>query len=356
MTILILNQCVHPDVVATAQYASDLARELVRRGHEVTVFAGRRGYDDPSVLFSKSELWNGVRIERIWGTGFGKGARWRRAADFATFYANCLARLARAAQFDVVIALTSPPLISYLAAWFVRLKGGRLHLWMMDLNPDQAVAAGWLAESSILTRVLEWCLRRALRQATSIVVLDRFMSERLTAKGVAREKVATAPPWAHDRMVCYDPLGRTAFRRRHGIEDKFVVMYSGNHSPCHPLDTLLGAAVRLAGRQDIAFCFVGGGSEYGKVQRFASERGLTNVVCLPYQPLDRLSASLSAADMHVVVMGDPFVGIVHPCKVYNILRLGIPFLYIGPAESHVTDLIQQGSQGYWSFSGATWRC
>jgi hypothetical protein len=63
------------------------------------------------------------------------------------------------------------------------------------------------------------------------------------------------------------------------------------------------------------------------------------MACLPYQSLDKQSASLSAADLHAVVMGDPFVGIVHPCKIYNILSLGIPFLYIGPAQSHIGDLI-----------------
>src|SRR5262249_43980332 len=65
---------------------------------------------------------------------------------------------------------------------------------------------------------------------------------------------------------------------------------------------------------------------------------LSNIRSVPYQPLDKLSASLSAADLHLVVMGDPFVGIVHPCKVYNIRRLGIPFLYIGPVPSHVSEL------------------
>jgi hypothetical protein len=62
---------------------------------------------------------------------------------------------------------------------------------------------------------------------------------------------------------------------------------------------------------------------------------------LPYQPLDELSNSLSAADLHVVVMGEKFVGIVHPCKVYNILAVGGPALYIGPEPSHVTDISSQ---------------
>ena len=78
------------------------------------------------------------------------------------------------------------------------------------------------------------------------------------------------------------------------------------------------------------------------MKRFAQARQMKNVVCLPYEPLDELSASLSAADLHVVVMGDPFVGIVHPCKIYNVLRIGAPFLAIGPETSHLTDLLSEG--------------
>jgi hypothetical protein len=235
--------------------------------------------------------------------------------------------------------MTSPPLISTLAAIFSRRRGGRLILWVMDLNPDEAVAAKWLGERSTTTRLLEACLRYSLRSAEKIVVLDRFMKGRIVHKGVAERKLEVIPPWSHDATVGYDPEGRKTFRERHGLSGKFVVMYSGNHSPCHPLDTLLEASSRLADHPEIAFCFIGGGSEFRKVRALAQERNLPNIVCLPYQAFETLSASLSAADLHVVVMGDPFVGIVHPCKIYNILALGIPFVYIGPEESHVADIL-----------------
>lgn len=339
MKILLLNQTFYPDVVSTSQHAQDLARTLVSKGHQVMVLSSRRGYDDPSVRFSSSEVWQGVRILRVGCSGLGKGARWRRAADFGSFFANCLVRLCLLPRFDVVLSMTSPPLISTLAAIFSRWKGGRLILWVMDLNPDEAVAAKWLAEGSAATRILEACLRYSLRCAEKIVVLDRFMKERIARKGVAEDKIEVIPPWSHDASVGYDPEGRRTFRERHGLSNKFVVMYSGNHSPCHPLDTLLEASSRLADHAQIAFCFIGGGSEFRKVRAFARERNLPNVVCLPYQPLANLSASLSAADLHVVVMGDPFVGIVHPCKIYNILALGIPFVYIGPEESHMVDIL-----------------
>ena len=72
---------------------------------------------------------------------------------------------------------------------------------------------------------------------------------------------------------------------------------------------------------------------------FRSEQKLPNVVILSYQPVEKLSAALSAADLHVVVMGDPFVGTIHPCKVYNALAVGAPLLYLGPETSHVTDIL-----------------
>ena len=241
-------------------------------------------------------------------------------------------------RVDAVVALTSPPLISFLAAVYTRLTRARLYCWIMDLNPDEAIAAGWLKPRSMTTQTLQRMMSYSLRRADQIIVLDRFVQERLLKSGVDSRRVSILPPWSHSDVVGYSGSGREAFRKMHGLNGKFVVMYSGNHSPCHPLDTLLDAALELRERASVSFCFIGGGSEQQKVQRFAERHELTNIKCLPYQPLNELSGSLSAADLHVVVMGDPFVGIIHPCKVYNIIAVGSPILYIGPDQSHVTDL------------------
>jgi len=179
----------------------------------------------------------------------------------------------------------------------------------------------------------------SFRHAERIIVLDRFMKQRIIEKGVSEEKLAVIPPWSHNDSVAYDPIGGAAFRSAHDLSGKFVVMYSGNHSPCHSLDTLLDAARNLMDREDIVFCFVGGGSEYHKVKAHTLQ--LKNIICLPYQPLNQLAMSLSAADVHVVVMGDSFTGIVHPCKIYNILEIGSPVLYIGPLTSHIVDVISK---------------
>lgn len=341
MRILLLNQCFYPDVVSTAQHLTDLARGLAERGHEVTVIASDRGYDDPASRFPRRESWNNIDVIRIPSLSLGKETKLKRALNFGSFLAVCFFRLLTLRGFDTVVALTSPPLISFLAALFVSLKGGRFCFWVMDLNPDEAIAAGWLGQDSMLARCLQRLLIYSLKQADRVVVLDRFMRDRVLAKGVEPERVKILPPWSHDESISYSTVGRDDFRCKHGLKNKFVVMYSGNHSPCHPLDTLLDAALALSSNEEFVFCFVGGGTEQEKVRDFSRQHKLQNILCLPYQPLDLLASSLSAADLHVVVMGERFTGIVHPCKIYNILRIGGPVLYIGPPESHITAIANQ---------------
>ncbi len=339
LKILLLNQTFYPDVMATGQYLSELAVSLTERGHEVTVVTSRRAYDHPDTQFARYENWRGIKIFRIDATGFGKGARWRRASDFGSFLLACCLQLARLPRQDMVVALTSPPLIAFVGAWVARFWRAHFCYWVMDFNPDEAIAAGWLRAGSFTARVLERMSRFSLKRANRIIALDRFMHDRIIAKGIGADKIAVIPPWAQDTKVHFDAAGREAFRQRHGLGNKFVVMYSGNHSPCHPLDTLLEAARKLGDDNRFVFLFVGGGSEFQRVMARAEQGSYNNIRCLPYQPLCQLAGSLSAADLHVVVMGDPFVGLVHPCKIYNILAVGSPVLYIGPAPSHVAEIL-----------------
>ena len=337
MKILFLNQAFWPDVVASGHQVTMLAQRLTERGHQVTVIASARGYDDSSVGFKRRERWNSIDVIRLSTFGAGKRRRWQRGLNFGSFIVACAARLMFLPRQDVVIALTSPPLISWVASVFVRLRGGELIFWPLDLNPDEAIAAGWLNENSFSAKFLTRLLTSSMNTAKTIIALDDFMKQRIVAKGIAPGKVEVIPPAPYD-SVSFDQQGREEFRRTHGLTGKFVVMYAGNHSPCHPLDTLLQAARELKDRTDLVFLFVGGGSELRKVKSFASQHA-ANIRCLDYLPHEQLSALLSAADLHAVVMGDAFNGIVHPSKIYNILKLGKPFLFIGPDESFVTRII-----------------
>jgi hypothetical protein len=123
-------------------------------------------------------------------------------------------------------------------------------------------------------------------------------------------------------------------------------MYSGNHSPANPLETLLQASLAFKDDDSIRFAFIGGGAAKKQVNEFIERHRLTNFLSLPYQPLNDLRYSLSAADVHVVSLGSDMVGIIHPCKVYGSMAVGRPILFLGPRPSHVSDLIDQHGIGW----------
>jgi hypothetical protein len=142
------------------------------------------------------------------------------------------------------------------------------------------------------------------------------------------------------------PHEQNWFRDRHGLQDKFVIMYSGNHSPANPLETLLQASLAFRDDDSIRFAFIGGGAAKKQVNEHIERHQLRNFLSLPYQPLADLRYSLSAADVHVVSLGSDMVGIIHPCKVYGSMAVGRPILFLGPRPSHVADLIEQHEIGW----------
>lgn len=343
---LFVNQAYYPDRVATAQLLHDLCLRLSERGHRVTVLAGDRGYDSSAERYARRERLGGIDVHRIPYASLGKSGRLKRAASFASFHARLLPTLLTLPRCDVAIALTSPPLVGSTVAVAAGIRRMKLVHWIMDLNPDEAVAAGWLREGGAAERLLRACARRSYRGAERLVALDADMKARLVERyGVTAQRIEIIPPWDPGGLS-EDAGGAALFRRAYGLTDKYVVMYSGNHSPCHPLDTLLEAAARLRDRDDIVFCFVGGGSGTADVARFVRERGPAHILQLPYQPIEKLSASLSAADLHAVVMGTSFVGIVHPSKIYGILAVRRPFVLIGPERCAIGDMTRAHQAGH----------
>jgi putative colanic acid biosynthesis glycosyltransferase WcaI len=335
-TFLFICQVYVPDPASVGQHLADAAAELARRGHRVIVLTADRGYEDTARSYPRREWISGVDVRRLPMSSFGKSKMvWRLLAGLSfTVQATVRALLMR--RLDAVVVSTVPPVGILSAVVLGALRPVRLTFWVMDLNPDQAVALGAMRPGSLPVRLLDWGVRRLLRRADDVVVLDRFMAERVLAKADVTGKLVVLPPWPLDQHLDPVPHEDNPFRREHGWQDRFVVMYSGNHSPANPIDSLVATARAMRDEPRVVFAFVGGGSDKRKVE----EAGLPNVLSLPYQPLDRLRFSLSAADLHVVTMGDGVVGMVHPCKVYGAMAVARPVLSFGPPQGHVADLLR----------------
>ncbi len=342
--VLLISQVYVPDPAAVGQYLHDVAAATVRRGFHVRMLTASRGYDAPEVSYPRRETIDGVDVIRLPLSSFGKRSILIRLVAQLSFLAQAVVHGLLMRRLGVVLVSTSPPMCSVAGLVLGMLRRVPIVYWVMDINPDEAIAMGTVRGDSRLVRLFHLLNRTALAKAHSVVTLDRFMAMRLLRKRDISSKLTVFPPWPLENHLEAVPHEINPFRRAIGLEGKFVVMYSGNHSRMNPLSTVIRAAASLAHRRDIVFVFVGGGKAKTEVED-AIARGATNTISLPYQPLSELKHSLSAADVHVVTLGDRGVGIVHPCKIYGAMALGRPVLAVAPRPSHVTDLLDSSDMG-----------
>lgn len=242
---------------------------------------------------------------------------------------------------------TSPPMASIAALVIRFFRGTPIKFWLMDLNPDQAVALGKFKPHALPVRMFDWLNRRLYGAASDIIVLDRFMKERVLAKRAdVASRITVLPPWPHEQHLEPVPHEQNPFRKKHGLEGKLVFMYSGNMSVASPLTTILQAALKVRDDPRIFFLFIGGGLGKHEVEEVIRTHRPNNMAVLPYQPLEELRYSLSAADVHLVTLGREMVGIIHPCKVYGAMAVARPVLYVGPRPSHVSEIVEGHGIGW----------
>jgi glycosyltransferase involved in cell wall biosynthesis len=241
----------------------------------------------------------------------------------------------------VIVAETDPPLLGALAAVLKRRWRCRLVYNVRDLYPDIAEVTGGV-RSPFLLELLRRGNDYAYERADLIVTLGHDMARRIVDKGVSPDKVVVVPDWVDCGRI--RPLDTNPLRRSFG--DKFVVMYSGNIGLSQQLEAVLEAADRLRDDERILFAIIGDGARKKWLQERAHVMGLINVSFLPYQPLEKLGESLSAADLHLIPLAPGAAGCLVPSKIYGILAAGRPFIAMMEESAEVAHIARDDKVGF----------
>jgi glycosyltransferase involved in cell wall biosynthesis len=339
-SVLFINRVYPPAQGATGQLLSELAPALVEAGWDVSVLTSR----PPGA--ARSEVLRGVRVTRVRGLPFASASFFLRALSYLALYPALLWRALRLPPSDVVVTMTDPPLQVILGPILRAWKGSRLVHWAQDLYPELAEEMGLLTRDGWLARRLRALSTRALARNDRIVAIGRCMKERLAQRGLPRDRILVLPNWGHP--ICASTWGRheNPFRKEQGLEDKFVVMYSGNLGVAHSFEVILEAAERLqTDEPQVVFVFVGNGARLSWVQEQGRRRQLRNVRFVPFQPQEKLAQTLAAADLHLASMRENLCGLVVPSKVYGALAVGRACVFLGPERSETAQLILEHGCG-----------
>src|SRR5438552_13061671 len=333
--LLVLNQYYWPGIEATAQLLTELC-ETLSEDLDVKVVTGQLHGQETQPHRS---VRNGVEIVRVSSTSFERSKLFARASNYATYLVAALLRGVRGRRPDVVLCMTDPPIVADVALLVARRFRPPLVVISQDVFPEIAVQLKRL-ENPVLMSLLRGLVGYYLRRADRIVAIGETMRRRLEEKGARPERLRVIPNWIDTSRL--GPLEKTnPWARKIGLDEKFVVMHSGNVGHAQDLDSLVRAATFLRDLDDLQIMIIGTGARHAELVALAKLLDVEQVRFLYYQSRGVLPQSLSAADVHVVGLAPGLAGYVVPSRLYGILAVARPVIVAADRESETAQVVER---------------
>jgi len=360
--VLVLSLVFPPDSVSTAQIMGELAAELKKFGHEVSVLTTTPHYYRDIEAESKQPL------SLYWGTLLRKSVfsgipvyhismpqkKDNFAARFIPFFHfhvfSCIAGVIVFKRPDIII-VPSPPITIGICAWLLGLIHKAKYIYnVQEIYPDCAINLGAI-RNPLIIRLLYKIEAFVYRKSAVITVIAPKMAHRLLEKGVPPNKIRVIPNFV-DINDMYPLPKDNAFSRKYNVHNKFVVCYAGNMGPAQDIETIVDCAHILKDKQDIHFMLIGEGMLQDKLIEKAKKIKLSNVTFFPYQPYSLVPQIYAASDLCLVPQLSEITSSAIPSKVYRIMACGRPVLATTELQSDLSELVTKGKCGIVVKSGS----
>lgn len=274
-------------------------------------------------------------------TTYKRNSTIKRLITWLLFTMQCWFLLIHRYRKAAIYWVSNPPFTIFLARIFMNRKYACL---VYDVYPDILVRHGILSENNRMVRFWAKINKQVWNNSDKLITISDSMRN-LMGKTIAQSKVDVVPVWTDNSFLKPLPKNKNPFVKKYNLDDKFVVMYSGNLGVSHPLEVIINVAENLQ-HTSIIFLIIGDGAKKEQLKQLVTHKKLQNVKFLPFQPTENLPYSLSSADLGIVTLGKEAANLSVPSKTYNLMSVGVPILVLAEPESEVVQLIQKHQNGY----------
>lgn len=342
MKVLLVTSHFHPESFK----ANDMAFELARRGHDVSVltpipdYPYGRFFDGYGVFKRRKEIVKGVKVMRTLvvprrnGTPFWLGLNYFTYTFFSSLKAFWLGISKR--YDSIIVHETSPIMVGIPAVIIKKLNRIKSHFWVLDLWPESLTAAGGINNKLILG-IFKKLSRWIYHNSDTIMISSNGFKKSILNLGEFGYKIKYFPNWVDE--IEYKPL-----ENPFSFPKGFNVVFTGNIGEAQDMNHILECAKQLQA-SGINIILVGNGRKRDYVLSYIEQHGLTNVFLPGSFPRDSMIYFYDNADVLLLPLkNEPIFALTVPAKLQAYMSSGKPVVAMINGEG--ADLIKEADCGW----------
>lgn len=355
-----------PDTASTGQIVRELAEGMLDT-FNITVICVVPSYlgtveDRYKTQKYYRENINGVDVLRIRVPEFDKANKKSRIKNILAYFFGAMSATFKVGKMDYVFSISQPPILGgLLGVWGKWIKRAKFIYNIQDFNPEQVLAVGY-SKNKLVTDAMMMLDKFSCRRSNLIITVGRDLVETVNKRFKYKNvpKTVMINNWIDEIEIYPLPSDNpkvVEFKKKYGLENKFVIMYSGNIGLYYDLENIFKNVLinfrktegiegpKTSDGREVVFAFVGAGSVQDKLVLYTRQNKFENIVFIPYQHKEELIYSLNAADVHWCVNAKGIKGVSVPSKAYGIMAVGKPILGVLEEGSEARFLIEDTQCG-----------
>ncbi|MFC2089138.1 glycosyltransferase family 4 protein [Bacteroidota bacterium] len=326
--IILVNQVAGPMFI-------DLANYYVDSGLHVCLLTG---------IVEKTGQTLSSSVEIIKLTKYNRSNPLLRIITWLFFYFRAYMTLKRVKDESEVLLVSNPPLLPLLSYFLRNKQTLRFRILIYDIYPDILIRSGFLSKKSFIARWWSKKNEQAFKQALKLFTISEEMKNVL-GQYAPSGRWEVIYPWVDTTFIKPIPKEENPFVKHHKLQDKTIVLYSGNMGVSHNLLPVLHVAKKLDGVSDYFFLFIGEGAEKKRLLAYTKENALGNTQFLPFQDTQTLPFSLTAADIGIVTLSDAATQMSVPSKTFYQMAAGNAIMCIANKNAELSKIVLDNNCG-----------
>lgn len=344
MKLKLISEFFYPYQTSTQKILTELAEDLVEQGLDVSVLTTKNAYREEKQTLKKYEVYKGIKIKRIAASSFSRDSFIGRILNYLTFTTGILFNLLFKNDYDKILFVSNPPLVPFIGYLVNKLRRKPYVYLVHDVYPDVAIKLGVIKPQSLIAKIMNFMNNKIYQNAEKIIVLGEDMKKVIVKKGISPDKIVIITNWA-DSTKNYQVNVSDEFYKKYQLNNKFNVLYTGNISKVHAIDSVLELARRLKGHSDIQFMIVGDGNRKQYIEEVKRSENLDNISLANYMFGEEYNNLLNCANIFITTLQDGIEGLGVPSKTYTYMSVHKPLLAVMSETSEIGKMVNQYQLG-----------